>query len=72
MPTCLAIWDIGYGGFVNDQGLIEEELGRYNQKKLGKLDSLMVILEKSDIKLMYALWPHDLFSATVWVGKMEE
>lgn len=68
----LAIWDIGYGGFVNDQGLIEEEIGRYNQKKLGKLDSLMVILEKSDIKLMYALWPHDLFSATVWAAQWKK
>jgi len=67
-----AIWDIGYGGFVNDQGLIEEELGRYNQKKLGKLDSLLVILEKSDIKLMYALWPHDLFSATVWSSEWKK
>ncbi|HEY3372787.1 MAG TPA: DUF5060 domain-containing protein, partial [Prolixibacteraceae bacterium] len=67
-----AIWDIGYGGFVNDQGLIEEELGRYNQKKLGKLDSLIVILEKSEIKLMYALWPHDLFSETVWAAEWKK
>ena len=28
-----AIWDIGYGGFVNGSGIIEEELGRYNQRK---------------------------------------
>ncbi|HAH23622.1 MAG TPA: hypothetical protein DCL77_07680 [Prolixibacteraceae bacterium] len=67
-----AIWDIGYGGFVNDQGLIEEEIGRYNQKKLGMLDSLMVIMEKSDIKVMYALWPHDLFSATVWASEWKK
>ena len=61
-----AVWDIGYGGFVNDKGLIEEELGRYNQAKLGELDSLVSILEKSNIKMMYAIWPHDLFSETVW------
>lgn len=67
-----AIWDIGYGGFVNDAGLIEEELGRYNQKKLGKIDSLIVILEKSDIKLMYAIWPHDLFSETVWAAEWKK
>ena len=67
-----AIWDIGYGGFVNDKGLIEEELGRYNQAKLGALDSLIVILEKNDIKLMYALWPHDLFSATVWSAEWKK
>jgi hypothetical protein len=67
-----AIWDINYGGFVNDAGLIEEELGRYNQKKLGKIDSLIVILEKSDIKLMYAIWPHDLFSETVWAAQWKK
>jgi len=67
-----AIWDIGYGGFVNDKGLIEEELGRYNQPKLGALDSLIVILEKHDIQLMYALWPHDLFSETVWSAEWKK
>ncbi len=67
-----AIWDIGYGGFVNGTGLIEEELGRYNQKKLGRIDSLIVILEKSDIKLMYAIWPHDLFSETVWAAEWKK
>ncbi len=67
-----AIWDIGYGGFVNDAGLIEEELGRYNQRKLGKIDSLIVILEKSDIQLMYAIWPHDLFSETVWSAEWKK
>jgi len=61
-----AIWDITYGGFVNDEGIIEEELGRYNQNKLGEIDSLLTILENSNIQLMYAIWPHDLFSETVW------
>jgi hypothetical protein len=61
-----AIWDIGYGGFVNGTGIIEEELGKYNQEKCGRIDSLLSILEKDDIKLMFAIWPHDLFSATVW------
>jgi hypothetical protein len=61
-----AIWDINYGGFVNSAGIIEEKLGQYNQEKLGQIDSLLSILEKNDIKLMYAIWPHDLFSETVW------
>lgn len=65
----LAIWDITYGGFVNETGLIEEELGRYNQKKLGLIDSMLTILEKDDIKLMFAIWPHDLFSETVWAAQ---
>lgn len=65
----LGIWDITYGGFVNETGLIEEELGRYNQLKLGRIDSMLSILEKDDIKVMYAIWPHDLFSETVWAAE---
>ena len=61
-----AIWDITYGGFVNGTGLIEEELGRYNQLKAGRIDSMLSILEERNIQLMYAIWPHDLFSETVW------
>jgi hypothetical protein len=64
-----AIWDINYGGFVNDAGIIEEKLGEYNQEKLGKIDSLLTILEKDNIKIMYAIWPHDLFSETVWAAQ---
>ena len=68
----LAIWDITYGGFVNETGLIEEELGRYNQEKLGRIDSMLTILEKDDIKVMYAIWPHDLFSETVWAAQWKQ
>ena len=64
-----AIWDITYGGFVNGTGLIEEELGRYNQLKSGRIDSLLAILEDRNILLMYAIWPHDLFSETVWAAQ---
>jgi len=64
-----AIWDITYGGFVNGTGLIEEELGCYNQMKCGRIDSLLSILEERDIKMMYAIWPHDLFSETVWAAE---
>jgi len=67
-----AIWDITYGGFVNGTGLIEEELGRYNQLKLGRIDSLLCILEENDIQLMYAIWPHDLFSETVWAAQWKQ
>ncbi len=60
------LWNITYGGLVNGTGLLEEELGIYNQLKCGRIDSLLSILEKDDIKLMFAIWPHDLFSETVW------
>lgn len=64
-----AIWDINYGGFVNDKGVIEDSLGSYNQEKLGEIDSMLSIFEKHDIKLMYAIWPHDLYSETVWAAQ---
>lgn len=67
-----AIWDIGYGGFVNGTGIIEEELGRYNQLKCGRIDSMVSILEEKDIKLMFAIWPHDLFSETVWAAEWDK
>ncbi len=67
-----AIWDITYGGFVNGTGLIEEELGRYNQLKLGRIDSMLIILEERDMQLMYAIWPHDLFSETVWAAQWRQ
>ncbi|MCF7973928.1 MAG: DUF5060 domain-containing protein [Phycisphaerae bacterium] len=68
----LGIWDIGYGGMVNSAGVIEEELGRYNQEKLGRLDTFISELEVRDIKLMVAIWPHDLFSATVWAAEWDK
>ena len=70
--SLLAIWDISYGGFVNDAGIIENEPGRYNQEKLGKIDSMLSRLEKDDIKLMFAIWPHDLFSKTVWSAQWNQ
>jgi hypothetical protein len=65
----MALWDINYGGFVNDCGVIEEKPGQYNQEKLGKIDSLLAILENDNIELMFAIWPHDLFSETVWAAQ---
>jgi hypothetical protein len=65
----LAIWDIDYGGYVNGLGILEPELGRYNQEKCGRLDEVLERFEQKDIKMMLAIWPHDLFSATVWAAK---
>jgi len=63
-----AIWNINYGGFINNYsvGVIENDLGRYNQEKLGRIDSLVSIMEEKGVKIMYCIWPHDLFSASVW------
>ncbi len=67
-----AIWNIMYGGLVNGHGIIEEELGRYNQTKCGKIDTLLIIAEERDMNIMYCFWPHDLFSATVWAHQWHQ
>jgi hypothetical protein len=33
---------------------------------------MLSILEKDDIKLMFAIWPHDLFSETVWAAEWDK
>lgn len=66
------IWNITYGGMVNEAGLIEEELGRYNQEKCGRIDSLLAVSEARDLHCMLAVWPHDLFSQTVWAHQWHQ
>ena len=63
-----AIWNIlsFYGGMINSKGLIEESLGEYNQNKCGMIDSLIQISEARGLHIQYCIWPHDLFSETVW------
>lgn len=66
------IWNITYGGLVNGTGLIEENLGHYNQLKCGRIDSLLAISEERGLKCMLAIWPHDLFSETVWAHQWHQ
>jgi len=33
------------------------------------MDSMLTYFEQEDIKLMFAIWPHDLFSETVWAAQ---
>lgn len=67
-----AIWNITYGGMVNDHGLIEQRLGHYNQTKCGKIDRLLEVAEARDLKCMFCIWPHDLFSDTVWAHQWHQ
>jgi hypothetical protein len=66
------IWNIMYGGLVGDAGIIEEELGRYNQEKCGRIDSLIYLSEQRNLLIMFAIWPHDLFSNTVWAHQWHQ
>lgn len=66
------IWNIMYGGLVGDAGIIEEVLGRYNQEKCGRIDSLITLSEERGLLIMFAIWPHDLFSNTVWAHQWHQ
>ena len=61
-----AMWNISYGGYISSYGLIENELGRYNQPKCGRIDEMIEMSEERGLKVMFCPWPHDLFSNTVW------
>ncbi len=66
------IWNIMYGGLVGSFGIIENELGRYNQMKCGRIDSLITLSEARDLNIMFCIWPHDLFSNTVWAHQWHQ
>ncbi|GBD93885.1 mannan endo-1,4-beta-mannosidase precursor [bacterium BMS3Abin05] len=61
-----AVWNIMYGGLISSYGIIESELGKYNQLKSGHIDQLLDLSENRGLKIMFCIWPHDLLSATVW------
>ncbi len=58
-------WNIMYGG---ESGIIESigsGLGRYNQNKCGRIDQLIQWAEERNMKMMLAIWPHDLLCETL-------
>ncbi len=61
-----AMWNISYGGYISSYGLIENDLGKYNQPKCGRIDEMIEMSEDRGLKVMFCFWPHDLFSNTVW------
>lgn len=62
-----AIWNINYGsGEFDGPGLLENELGKYNQPKCGAYDKMFEAAEARQLYIMLCIWPHDLFSNTVW------
>ena len=60
----------GYWNIMYDTGEIIESinsgLGRYDQPKCGWIDQLISWSEQRGLKMMLAIWPHDLLSNTVW------
>lgn len=59
-------WNIPYGGEIRIIESMQSGLGRYDQEKCGRIDQLIEWSEQRDLKMMLAIWPHDLLSASVW------
>ena len=58
-----------WNSFYDDGTIIESMnsgLGKYDQKKCGRIDQLLDWSAERGMKMMLALWPHDVISATVW------
>lgn len=56
-------WNSTYDGRGNGGGLylvesMDSGLGRYDQRKLGRIEQILGWLEERDMKLMYAIWAH--------------
>jgi len=60
------MYDVG-GGIIES---MTAGLGRYDQPKCGRIDQLIAWSEARNLKMMLAIWPHDLFcNSLVGCGK---
>lgn len=66
----------GYWNIMYDDGTIIESLnsglGKYDQNKCGRIDQLLDWSAERGLKMMLAIWPHDLLSNTVWVHQWHQ
>ncbi|NOX89892.1 MAG: DUF5060 domain-containing protein, partial [Calditrichaeota bacterium] len=64
-------WNIMYN---DEKGIIESlnsGIGRYDQTKCGRIDQVLQWAEERNLKIMLAIWPHDLLSKTVWAHQWD-
>ena len=64
-------WNCTYDGAGNGGGnrlfeSMQSGIGHYDQLKCARIEQLLAYAETYDLKMMYAIWPHDAFSETVW------
>ncbi len=65
-------WNIMYGGEGNIVESLSSGLGYYDQPKCGRIDQLISWSEERGLKMMFAIWPHDLLSKSVWVHQWHQ
>ena len=61
----VGVWNIMYddGNIIES---MESGLGKYDQPKCKRIDDIIGMAEARNMKVMLAIWPHDLLSNTVW------
>lgn len=66
----------GYWNIMYDDGTIIESLnsglGKYDQKKCARIDQLLEWSAERNMRMMLAIWPHDLLSNTVWAHEWHQ
>jgi hypothetical protein len=65
-------WNIMYGNEGNILESLQSGLGRYDQPRCGRIDALLQWAEIRNLKMMFAIWPHDLLSNTVWAHQWHQ
>jgi len=65
-------WNIMYGGEGNIIESMSSGIGRYDQPKCGRIDQIITWAEQRNMKVMLAIWPHDLLSNTVWAHQWHQ
>ena len=61
-----------YGNEGNIIESMSSGLGRYDQPKCGRIDQLIEWSGERGLKMMLAIWPHDLISNTVWAHQWHQ
>jgi len=64
-------WNGNYDGAGNGGGRYQIEsartgIGNYDQPKCARIDQIVNWAEERDLKMMFAIWPHDVLDETVW------
>ena len=61
---------VGFWNIMYDKGYILESmdsgLGEYDQNQANRIDEIIEMAEDRNMQAMFAIWPHDLLSNTVW------
>lgn len=56
----------GNGGGIHQIESARTGIGYYDQHKCARVDEILNWAEERDLKMMFALWPHDILDKNVW------